>query len=182
MKVVLMHGKDTDPSQKWYPWFAEEIKKLCMDFVAPKLPNADDPDIDKWIEELDKTNPDKDTVLVGHSRGGVAILRWLEKLPVGDKVKKVILIATNSGDSEKRNNTENNKGFFTEDGYNFEKIKSYCDDFTVLHSHDDKWVPFEAGEKNAQGLNAKFLKFDNRGHFGKGVDEIPELIEIILKK
>jgi len=181
MKVVLMHGKNTDPSQKWYPWFAEEVEKLGMDFVAPVLPDAGDPHIDGWTKGLEKTSPDENTILVGHSRGGVAILRWMEKLPLGARVQKVVLIATNSGSSEKRNKTSNNNGFFTKEGYDFEKIKSHCDNFVVFHSRDDRWVPFGAGEENALGLNADFMTFDDRGHFGKGVSKIPELFEIILK-
>jgi predicted alpha/beta hydrolase family esterase len=180
MKVILMHGKDTNPTQKWYPWLANEVKKRGIEFISPELPAAQDPDINEWVGQLEKTEPNKDSILVGHSRGGVAILRYLEKSPDDLKVKKVILVATNSGNSNKRNVTENNKGFFTEDGYNFEKIKSHCNDFVVLHSEDDEWVPFEAGEENATGLNAKFLKFNDRGHFGKKINFIPELLEEII--
>jgi predicted alpha/beta hydrolase family esterase len=52
----------------------------------------------EWLAELDKVTPGDDTVLVGHSGGGVAVLRWLEEQPKDFKVKKVILVATNSGD------------------------------------------------------------------------------------
>lgn len=180
MKVVLIHGKDTDPSQKWYPWFNKEVKNLGMNFISPVLPNPSNPDVDKWIAELDKIKPDQNTILVGHSRGGVAILRWVEKLPENKKIKKIILIATNSGDSGKMNKNENSNGFYTKYGYDFKKIKSHCDDFVVFHSQDDEWVPFEAGEENTKGLDAKFLKFNNYGHFGRGVDEIPELLNEIL--
>ncbi|MBT4277840.1 NUDIX domain-containing protein [Candidatus Falkowbacteria bacterium] len=180
--VILMHGKNTNPSEKWYPWLEKEISKFGVNFIAPILPNANDPEINEWINELGKTNPDKYSILIGHSRGGVAILRWLETQSNDFKVKKVILVATNSGDSEKRNKTKNNKGFFSEDGYDFEKIKKHCDDFVILHSRDDKWVDFKNGEENARGLNAKFLKFKNRGHFGSklSVQEIPELLEEII--
>jgi hypothetical protein len=37
MKIVLMHGKDTDPSKKWYLWFAREVQKLGAEFIAPIL-------------------------------------------------------------------------------------------------------------------------------------------------
>ncbi len=180
--VVLMHGKNTNPNEKWYPLLAEEMKRNNTDFIAPVLPKANDPEINEWMNELEKTNPNQNSIIVGHSRGGVAILRWLEKQPENFKVKKVILVATNSGDSEKRNKTENNKGFFTKEGYDFEKIKKHCDDFVILHSKDDKWVPFEAGEQNAKGLKAKFLKFNNKGHFGVQLKEqgIPELLNEIL--
>lgn len=151
-------------------------------FVAPILPNADDPKVNEWLNELEKTHPNKNSILIGHSRGGTAILRWLEKQPVNVKVKKVILVATNSGSSEKRDKTKNNKGFYTKRSYNFDKIKSHCDNFVVLHSKDDGWVPFSAGEENAIGLNAKFLKFKDRGHFGSKLpkQEIPELLDEIL--
>jgi len=178
MKIVLIHGKDTDPSQKWYPWFGEEVEKMGYEFVAPILPKAADPVIDEWLAEIDKTRPDKNTILVGHSRGGVAIMRWLEIQKPRKRVKKVILVATNSGRlKDKAIPSESNYGFYTAEGYNFGKIKLHCNDFVILHSRDDKWVPFSAGEINAAGLSARFLQFDDRGHFGKGINEIPELLE-----
>ena len=173
-----MHGKDTDPSRKWYPWLGEEVRKLGYEFIAPNLPKADNPVMEEWLNELDNADPDENTILVGHSRGGVAILRWLEKQPVGKKVKKVILVAANSGRlKDKAIKNESNYGFYTEEGYDFKKIKSHCDTFVVLHSKDDTWVPFSAGERNAKGLSARFLQFDHVGHFGKGVNQIPELLK-----
>jgi len=184
--MILMHGKNADPSQKWYPWLAKEVKNLGLDFVAPALPHTEDPRADEWIAELEKLNPDENTILIGHSRGGVAILRYLEKLPKEKKVHKVILVATNAGYSEKINKTENNKTFFSKEGYNFEKIKSHCDNFVVFHSVNDHIVPFQAGEENAKGLNAKFYKFENARHFGTKADgsmtnSFPELLEELGK-
>jgi hypothetical protein len=38
-------------------------------------------------------------------------------------------------------------------------------------------VPYEAGIENAKGLGARLLTFEDRKHFGTGVDEVlPELI------
>ncbi len=186
MKVVLMHGKDTSPEEKWYPWLINEIRKREIEIFAPELPKSKDPVLDEWLKELNKINPDENTVLIGHSRGGVAILRWLERLPKEKKTKKVILVSTNSGDSEKVNKTENNKDFFTKEGYDFEKIKSHCNNFVVIHSKDDHIVPYQAGVENTKGLGAKFLSFENKRHFGKGHDgkiqrEFPELLKEVLK-
>lgn len=182
MKIILIHGKNTDPSRAWYSWLGEEVEKMGYEFVAPVLPKAADPVMEEWLAEIDKARPDDDTVLVGHSRGGVAVMRWLEKQDPGKRVKKVILVATNSGRlKDKAIPGESNYGFYTEEGYDFEKIKSHCDEFIVLHSRDDKWVPFSAGETNAAGLSARFLQFNDRGHFGKSVNKIPELLEEIIK-
>ncbi len=184
INVILMHGKNTDPTQKWYLWLKNEMQNKGIEFRAPFLPKADDPEIKEWLTELDKTKPNENSILVGHSRGGVAILRWLEIQPKDLKVKKVILIGANSGHSEKINKTENNKGFYTKEGFDFQKIKNHCDKFIVLHSKDDEWVPFSAGEENAKGLDAKFLKFKDRGHFGSKLpkQEIPELLNEILSE
>ncbi len=175
-----MHGKDTDPSQKWYPWLAEELGRNRIKCLMPTLPAAKDPKLDEWVNVLEKTEPDNETILVGHSRGGVAILRYLENAPERLSVNKVILVAVNSGREEVSNKAENNNGFFTEAGYDFAKIRSHCDDFVVLHSEDDEWVPFAAGKENAEGLRAKFLQFKDRGHFGKKVDSIPEVLDEII--
>lgn len=180
LKVILMHGKSTSPSEKWYPWFAEQAEKFGWEYHAPALPKTDDPVMSEWKQCLADLNPDDNTVLVGHSRGGVAILRWLEDQPTELKVRKVILVATNSGLLKNRAiKSESNYGFYTENGYDFAKIKQHCNDFVVFHSTDDEWVPYEAGTENAAGLNAKLLTFKDRGHFGKKISEIPELLEEI---
>ena len=178
MKAILMHGMNTDPDGKWYPWFRDEVLRLGYEFHAPALPDSQDPDVEVWKQYISDLLPDDDTVLIGHSRGGVAILRWLEEQPANLKIKKVILIAVNSGFVYKRAiPDETNHGFYTEDGYDFDKIRQHCDDFVVLHSKDDQWVPYEAGVENANGLHARLLTFENRGHFGKGVNKVPELIK-----
>ncbi|NND65271.1 MAG: hypothetical protein HKM24_04815 [Gammaproteobacteria bacterium] len=177
MKVILMHGKDTDPTQKWYPWFINSLKERGIDIKAPVLPKADDPICDEWIAKLKETNPEENSILVGHSRGGVAILRWLEMLPSDMRVRKVILVATNSPRlKDKARLSENDGGFYTDAGCDFEAIKVHCDDFVVLHSKDDQWVPYSHGEYNAGCLDAKFISFDDKGHFGHGVDDIPDLL------
>lgn len=182
MKIILIHGKDTSPSQKWYPWLGEELKKKGYNFIAPALPNSSNPAMSQWLLEIDKTDPDENTILIGHSRGGVAIMRWLENQDSNLKVAKVILVAVNSGKlRDKAIPSESNHGFYTETGYDFDKIKSHCQNFVVFHSRDDQWVPFTHGEANAKGLSAKFLPFDHYGHFGKKANSVPELLEEILK-
>ena len=182
MKIVLLHGKDTNPAEKWYPWLGTWAKNNGYEFFAPALPNSTDPNMAEWLAEIDRAQPDEETILIGHSRGGVAVLRWLEKQAPDKKVKQVILVATNSGRlADKAIAKESNYGFYTETGYDFAKIKTHCPNFLVLHSTNDPWVPFSAGEFNAAGLAAKFMKFTNRRHFGPDTKEIPELIGEIAK-
>lgn len=181
-KVILMHGKDTDPAGKWYPWFGSEVEKLGYESITPELPNSTDPDIEEWMNELDKAGVDEDTILVGHSRGGMTVLRWLEKQPKEIKVFRVVLVGANSGLLADRHiPTETNHGFYTENGYDFEKIKQHCDDFVVMHSTDDHIVPYDNGVINAKGLGARLLTFNDKRHWGTGHDGIAqkEILEIL---
>ena len=176
-----MHGKDATPRDKWYPWFGEQVKRLGHEYIAPELPNPSEPIFDEWIEGLDSCKPDEDTILIGHSRGGAAVMRWLEMQPPEVRVRKVILVAANSGRIEANlPPNESKKGFYNKNGYNFEKIKSHCDDFVVFHSTDDKWVPYTSGEENTAGLSARFMSYTDKGHFGKAIGEFPELLEELL--
>lgn len=176
-----MHGKDADPTQKWYPWLAKEAAARHVKFSSPALPHANEPFIEEWKAKLDNLRPGQDAVLIGHSRGGVAVLRWLEEQPKELQVLRVILVAVNSGLSgHLAIPGETNHGFYTEEGYDFAKIRQHCSDFVVLHSRDDQWVPYAHGVENAEGLRAKLLSFEDHGHFGKSTDAIPELLELIL--
>ena len=68
INVVLMHGKDTDPSKKWYPWLQRSVEAMELSCVAPVLPHANDPLIEEWKGELDDLVIGAETVLIGHSR------------------------------------------------------------------------------------------------------------------
>lgn len=180
MKVVFLHGKDKTPNDVWYPWLKKEVEKKGISFVAPNLPNTHDPILSEWLNEINKSNPDENTILIGHSRGGLAILRWMEQLPKNRKVNKVILVATNNPLINEKNKKKDTHGFYEKGPLNFERIKSHCNNFVVLHSKDDQWVPFESGEENAKKLDAKFKIYEDKRHFGFGINELPEVLEEIF--
>ncbi|MEJ2267482.1 MAG: class I tRNA ligase family protein [Nanoarchaeota archaeon] len=181
-KIILLHGKNNTSKDGWYPWFVNKIKEKNIECFSPDFPNTESPFLDEWLEELNKLNPDENTILVGHSRGGVAIMRWLERLPKDKKVKKVILISSNSGKPNRKGRTGESNGFYGTE-YNFEKIKTHCNNFVIIHSRDDPIVPFSVGKNNAESLEADFKVYEDKKHFGKDYTfEIPELLEEILSK
>ncbi len=150
LNIILIHGKDTNPSQKWYPWLKNEAEKRAIHCIVPELPRTNNPVLSEWLDEIDKIKPNRDSILIGHSRGGVAILRWLQRQPTDKKVKKVILIAANNPSIPEKNQKEDTNGFYEEGPYDFQQIIKHCSDFTVLHSKDDEWVPFASGEEIAR--------------------------------
>ena len=96
-------------------------------------------------------------------------------------VNRVVLVAANSAEIE-----DEAMGDFYYGPYNFGKIRQTCDDFVLMHSKDDRWVPYEAGLQNQVGLKGKLVTFEDKGHFGTLNDgslliEFPELLEEILR-
>jgi len=184
LKVILLHWKDTNSKEKRYPQIKQELESKWLVVHCPDLPNSKNPNIKERLKEIDKLNPDENTILIWHSRWWVAALRRLEKN--NQKVKKVILVAANDWKSKYIAHWENNKWFYTKDWYNFEKIKKNCKKFTVFHSKDDKRVWYEYWVNNSKWLDAKLYSFEDKNHFGwndkydyKAVT-MPQLVNEIL--
>jgi len=178
-RVILLPGKDKTPNDIWYPWIKNQLTKSSINCDVPALPEPSQPKLADWLAIIDSLNPDNDTILTGHSRGGMAILRWLEK--PHRRVKKVAIVATNNPAIADGPLDD----FYLSGPYKFDTIKSNCNEFVVFHSKDDRWVPYEAGIKNAEGLNAKLVTFENKNHFGSQADgstmtEFPELLKELM--
>src|SRR5262245_42142580 len=92
--AYIIHGWGGNPKEKMLQWVAREFGKLGYAVTIPAMPNADGPEIQAWIEKLNQTVELTDeTVLIGHSIGCQAVLRYLEQAPGAAKAAAVILIA-----------------------------------------------------------------------------------------
>jgi leucyl-tRNA synthetase len=170
-RAVIMHGKNETPEGKWYPWLKDQIEQAGLKCEVPALGADEVPKLADWTAKLEKVKPDENTVLIGHSRGGMAILRWLEQAPRSVRVGRVVLVGANDGDDPDKAGGD----FFYGKGYNFEKIKSHSDDFVVIQSRDDHVVPFAAAEKIAAGLGVNVTAFQDKGHFAGDMKQSPEI-------
>jgi len=178
-RVFIIHGWEADPDSNWFPWLKNELEKKGFAAIVPAMPNSAHPDCQEWVDHLKKIveQVDEDTFFVGHSLGPIAILRFLETLPAGQKASEVIMVA---GFSESLGIPET-ENFFLK-SLDYEKIKKTVKKFIAINSDDDPYVPMSQGKILEKELGAELIVMHNCGHLnaGTGFFELPIVLEKIL--
>lgn len=179
-RVFFIHGWEGSPEEGWRPWLKERLEEKRFTVINLSMPNTNYPQMGEWIATLSDAvgRPDKDCYFVGHSLGCITILRYLERLPEGKKVGGALLVAAFTEDL----GINEIKNFFTKD-INWEKIKKHCNNFTVLLSDNDKYVPLSYGDIFKKKLNAKVIIKHNMGHFNGNdvIKELPPVLDAFLE-
>ena len=185
-QVYLIHGWGGNPKESWFPWLKKELKKRKIKVIIPKMPNTNHPKIEEWIKKIREIikKPSKNTILIGHSIGCQAIMRYLERLEKGAKVSKVIFIAgwfNLTDEVWDENYTKDIAEPWINTPINFNKIKSHSNSFIVIASDDGPYVSLEDVKIFEKELNAKTIILKNKGHICQeyGVKEFPEILEFI---
>lgn len=156
--ILILHGWNAGPKNNWFMKAKDEWKKKGFMVEVPQLPGNYFPKLDDWLKVIDNFSPDQTWVLIGHSLGGAAILKYLET--AYEKVAQAIFIAT-PFEPMSFNPIAN----FFADGFDWAKIKSNCSKFVVLNEMDDAVVPIEHGQKLAKALGVKVTEIPGGSHF-----------------
>lgn len=170
-KIVMIHGYEGAPEEGWKPWLKKTAEEMGFNIQVLAMPNPFKPRVEEWVNKIKETvgKPDKNTILVGHSLGCIAALRYLETINV--KIRGTILVAGFTSDL----GWENLKNFF-KTNINWGKIKCNCDKFVAIHSDNDKYVSLHYADIFEDELNAKIVVEHNKGHFDQ-LNELPILMD-----
>jgi uncharacterized protein len=180
-RVFIIHGWKAVPVEGWRPWLKMELESAGSLAIIPEMPNAADPDPDAWAAHLahEVLHPDEHTHFIGHSLGCSTILRYIESLPDGVQVGKVVFVAgfaTDIGIKEIK--------AFTAKPFDFHKIRSKCADITCIYSDNDEYVPTAQADLFAEKLDAKLVLIKNGKHFSSsdGYVKLPEALEALTSR
>jgi uncharacterized protein len=83
----------------YYPWLTERLREQPSSFDTVRaldMPEPKQPTVDAWVSTLSHAvgpTPAPGTVLLGHSVGCQAVVRYLATLPPGSTVEGVLLVA-----------------------------------------------------------------------------------------
>ena len=142
----------------------------------PRMPNGQNAYYVEWKIWFEKLTSflDDSVILIGHSLGGLFLIRYLSENIFPKNIKALFIVAA---PYEGKNNKHiHNENFIF--NKSLEKVQSQAKVMFMYHSKDDPIVPFSDFEKFQQKLpNAIFLPFETEGHFNK--IEVPGLVEKI---
>ena len=98
MRAVIIHGYGGEPMRGFRPWLKKELEARGFAVSVPAMPSPNEPRVEEWVAAIAKEvgKDGNDCILVGHSLGCVAILRYLEMAK--KKVAGAVLIAGFVGD------------------------------------------------------------------------------------
>lgn len=187
MNCIIIHGcpsrnSESDPNKRtydkhWIPWIKKQLISRGIKTIVPLMPTPWRPDYEKFKQEFEKNDVDKETALIGHSCGCAFVVRWLGESK--RKISKLILVAPWKIAKE---NDLVRKAFY-EYPIN-EKIKSRVEEIVIFTSDNEE----ENGRKSASifhnALGGKLIELKGKGHYtfsDMKIEEFPELLEEITK-
>jgi len=177
-KVILVHGWGGNPGNNWFPWLKKNLEEKDFEVIVPKMPNAEEPEINSWVEKLREVSGDvnENVYFIGHSIGCQTIMRYLEQLPAGSKVGGVIFVAGffNLPNLETNEEKEIAKPWL-ETPIDTDKIKRITNDIVAVFSDDDPDVPLDDSKLFQERLGAKIVIEHEKEHFSDdaGIKELP---------
>jgi predicted alpha/beta hydrolase family esterase len=181
MKVAVIPGNGAGDVQNclWYGWLRD---KLIAKGIETNLENMPDPIVAResvWIPFMKEgLNCDKETVIVGHSSGAEAAMRFAES----NKVKGMVLVSACVSDLGDAN--ESASGYYSRP-WNWDAIVDNVSEAIIqFGSTDDPFIPWSEMQEVSDGLcshtNYKLCKFDDKGHFQSS--KFSDLLKIIVDR
>lgn len=177
-KVILIPGNGGGTvNDHWFPYVRNELRRMGVEVISENFPDPMLARAEYWLPHLNSLKADPDTILVGHSSGAVAAMRYAET----NRVWGSILVAANYTHMDDYH--EKISGYYDRD-WDWNSIKNNQQWIAQFSSLDDPYIPIEEPRHISTQLGSDYYEYDNHGHFGEDIfkTEFPEIITIIKNK
>jgi len=177
-KIIITRGNgNSEPNENWFPYVKRELEKIGLEVLNEKFP---DPELARekyWLPFIKSLGADENTILIGHSSGAVATMRFAEK----NKILGSVLVGacyTDLGDEDERKS-----GYYNRP-WEWEVIKNNQKWIVQFSSIDDPYIPVEEPRYISQRLQTEYHEHTDEGHFGADKNKIafPEIVTVIKSK
>lgn len=179
IKSIFIQGNGGGTSQdNWFPYLKSELEKININVIARDFPDSFLAREIYWLPFIKKLGADENTILIGHSSGAVAAMRFAEK----NKIIGSILVGacyTDMGIEE-----EKQSGYYNRP-WDWENIKNNQKWIVQFASIDDPFIPVREARYINKNLDTEYYEYKDEGHFGSGDSPkktFPEIVKIIKLK
>lgn len=177
--AFIFHGTAGSPEGNWFPWLKRELEARGIPTTVPRFPTPEGESLEAWFDVLDtqEAKITKNTLLIGHSKGGMFLLKVLERLQ--EPVNIAVFVSAPIGVKPIRYYEEDK--LFSNFDFNWPNIVSKAQEFVVFHSDNDPYVSMTNGQKLAERLGVDLTFMPNAGHINaeSGFTELPQLLRAI---
>lgn len=176
--MLIPGNGNADMSEIWYPYVKKALEESGIEVVAKNMPDPELGSMKYWLPFIEKEiGEGPDTILVGHSTGAVAIMRYLET----HRILGAVLVGA----------------CYTDLGYESERLSGYYDKewkwglmggnakwIIQFASLNDPYIPIAEARFIRDKLRTRYYEYPDQGHFSDDVHktEFPELIDAVKRE
>jgi predicted alpha/beta hydrolase family esterase len=174
-KVIFIHGNGgCTAGDAWYPRLEHECAALGLEVVNQTFPDNVKARARFWLPHLEALGADQNTILIGHSSGAVAAMRYAET----HRLLGSILVGvchTDLGDPG-----EAESGYYSAP-WQWDRIRDNQRWIAIYQSTDDPHIPISEARFVAKQLKSSYFELDDRGHF-LDAGALPEAAPFLRRK
>jgi len=178
IKIIFIPGNGGgDSSDNWFKYIADNLASDQVKCIIQRFPDPELARKEYWLPFIKELGADENTILIGHSSGAVAAMRYAEE----NKILGSVLVSachTDLGIEDER------KSHYYDTPWDWEKIKSNQTFIGQYHSTDDPFIPVEEARFIHEKLDSDYFEFTDQEHFGvvKPKNEFHEVVEYLKEK
>jgi hypothetical protein len=174
-KAILIHGNGGGTAGDiWLPAVERGLRDLGLDVINHTFPDNVKARARYWLPHLELLDADEQTILIGHSSGAVAAMRYAET----HRLLGSILVGVCHSDLG--DPFEAASGYY-DAPWHWSRIRDNQEWIAIYGSTDDPHIPIAEPRFVAAQLGCSYFEFTDRGHF---VDsrEFTEIVQFVKRK
>ena len=184
MKAIIIPGNGGDkPEDKWFPYVKKRLDAMNIPTENVEFPDAILARKEFWLPFIAKLGGGPDAILIGHSSGAVAAMRYAEK----NKILGSVLVGVCYTDLGIQ--SEKDSGYY-DTPWDWDAIRQNQKWIVQFASTDDPFIPISEARFIRDHLHTEYHEYSDKGHFMLGTKtngaapdiEFPELIDAIKAK
>lgn len=178
--LIPGNGGSHIETDHWYAWVRGKLIGQGYHVIASDMPDPVAAHASVWLPHIAKTLAHTpDAIIIGHSSGGVAALRYLET----HRLTGAIVIGINYTDLG--DISEQESGYYATP-WQWDKIKAHANWIVQFASTDDPYIPLVEPRFIHEQLNTEYHELPGRGHYMLDHSSLnrtfPEIIEVMHQK